>query len=311
MYNKMTRANAWKQWVGSLALIFCCVHNAQGEEIRDYYSEPGLNPFKDALNQSLNEHIDPFSGTLQLKYTDISVPGNGGMDININRVYVSLQETSLPLLGINGVGWTMHFGRIVTPQRNADKICSQRLFAVSTNDNPSLELPDGGRELLVLNSISNDGSLITRSNWKAQCVAGQSGMLVTSPDGTKYTMSHGTSLQGEPSWMTTRIEDVHGNWIRIDYATNAAGISYITAIYRSEEGAGSPSLLTNTKIKMTRASSCPRFRRTASAGSTSTSRFRVISTIIINNSSPSSARTGAAGSTHTTPRRRIQTRMMA
>lgn len=63
--------------------------SSQAEEIRDYYSEPGLNPFKDTLNQSLNEHIDPFSGTLQLKYTDITVPGNGGMDINVNRVYVS------------------------------------------------------------------------------------------------------------------------------------------------------------------------------------------------------------------------------
>jgi YD repeat-containing protein len=236
----MTRARACMQWIGCLALLFCCVHSGQAEEIRDYYSEPGLNPFKDALNQSLNEHIDPFSGTLQLKYTDITVPGNGGMDININRVYVSVQETSLPLLGINGVGWTMHFGRIVTPQRNADKLCSQGLFAASTVDNPSLELPDGGRELLVLNSINNDGSLITRSNWKAQCVAGQSGMLVTSPDGTRYTMSHATFLQGEPSWMTTRIEDVHGNWIRIDYQTNAAGISYITQIYRSEEGTAQP-----------------------------------------------------------------------
>jgi YD repeat-containing protein len=232
----MARVRACAQWICVLALACCWMGSSQAEEIRDYYSEPGLNPFKDTLNQSLNEHIDPFSGTLQLKYTDITVPGNGGMDINVNRVYVSLQDYPLPLLGINGVGWVMHFGRIVTPQRHAGKICGQAAYAESAGDNPALELPDGGRELLVLNSIEDDGSLITRSNWRGHCVAGQAGMVVTSPDGTKYTMNHATFLQGEPSWMTTRIEDVHGNWIRIDYQVNPAGISYITEIYRSEEG---------------------------------------------------------------------------
>jgi hypothetical protein len=35
------------------ALVFSafCV---TAEEIRDYYSEPGLNPFKDAINQHFN-----------------------------------------------------------------------------------------------------------------------------------------------------------------------------------------------------------------------------------------------------------------
>lgn len=34
---------------------------AQGEEIRDFYSEPGLNPFKETIHQENHEHIDPFS----------------------------------------------------------------------------------------------------------------------------------------------------------------------------------------------------------------------------------------------------------
>jgi YD repeat-containing protein len=210
------------------------------EEIRDYYAEPGINPFKDAINQTVAEHIDPFSGTLQLKYTDIRVPGNGGLDININRVYTSLQSDAYPLLSVTGLGWVMHFGRIVVPADHLGKICQQGQFSLDTRDNPSLELPDGGRELLVVNSIDNDGSLITRSNWRAQCVAGQAGMVVSSPDGTRYVMDHLNFVLGEPSWMTTRIEDVHGNWIRIDYRVNAAGISYIHEIYRSEEGAATP-----------------------------------------------------------------------
>jgi hypothetical protein len=94
------------------------------EEIRDYYAEPGLNPFKETVNQDFHEHIDPFSGTLQLKYTDLIVPGNGGMDIRIHRVYTSLQEWELGVRRATGVGWTMHFGRIVVPQAHVDKICN-------------------------------------------------------------------------------------------------------------------------------------------------------------------------------------------
>lgn len=210
------------------------------EEIRDYYAEPGINPFKETINQNVSEHIDPFSGTLQLKYTDLVVPGNGGLDIRINRVYTSLQTNAYPTLNINGFGWVMHFGRIVASKNHTDKICAQDLFSVTTADNPSLEYPDGGRELLVLNSIHNDNTLITRSNWKAECNGTDPGMIVTSPNGTRYTMNQYDAFQDEPSWLTTRIEDTNGNWVQIDYATNGAGVSYITDIFRSDVGTATP-----------------------------------------------------------------------
>jgi hypothetical protein len=209
--------------------------SASAEEIRDYYSEPGINPFSGSINQSFNEHIDPFSGTLQLKYTDMFIPGNGGMDIAVNRVYTSLQTNEYPKPTIYGFGWTMHFGRIVVPREHAAKICLQTSYSANSADNPSVEFPDGGRELLVLNRMAGDGTLISRSNWRAECVAGQPGMVVTSPDGTRYRMDEHNVLWGASSWMTSRIEDVHGNWIEIDYETSASGQKYISAIYRSEE----------------------------------------------------------------------------
>lgn len=221
------------------ALLFPML-GLRAEEIRDYYSEPGLNPFKDSLNQHFNEHVDPFSGTLQLKYTDLTIPGNGGMDIKVTRVYTSIQTNQMPIVGLNGLGWTMHFGRIVVPQQHANKICIQQGYPLTTKENPSLELSDGGRELLVLNHIDNDGTLITRSNWRARCLEAGDGMLVTSPDGTRYTMNQRANFDGQPSWYTTRIEDLHGNWIRVEYAVNAVGITYINAVYRSEEGSSSP-----------------------------------------------------------------------
>jgi hypothetical protein len=221
----------------ALALVAAaCLRPALAEEIRDYYAEPGINPFKDSLNQHVNEHIDPFSGILQLKYTDVHVPGNGGMDINVTRSYTSLPTDSYPVMAVNGLGWTMHFGRIVVSQAHLNKICNQAGFAANTSDNPSLETPDGGRELLALSSLHNDGSLITRSNWTARCLTDRAGMLVKSPDGTQYTMDRFDAFQGEPSFFATRIEDVHGNWIAVDYAQNAMGLNYMTQIRRSEGG---------------------------------------------------------------------------
>jgi YD repeat-containing protein len=215
------------------AVLF--VETAFAEEIRDYYAEPGINPFKETRNDNFNEHIDPFSGTLQLQYTDVHVPGNGGLDVKVTRTYTSLQTNDYPKIGRNGLGWTMHFGRIVASSQSQANICNQGAFPLTTKENPSLELPDGGREILVLSRYHTDGTLVTRSNWRAQCTTGI-GMMVTAPNGTRYTMDRFDFVEEEPSWLTTRIEDVHGNWIAIDYATNSVGISYITQIRRSEDG---------------------------------------------------------------------------
>jgi hypothetical protein len=53
----------------------------------DYYAEPGLNPFRDPVQANANEVIDPFSGGLHLSHVDTFIPGNGGLDIKIQRVY--------------------------------------------------------------------------------------------------------------------------------------------------------------------------------------------------------------------------------
>ncbi|MFC4879120.1 hypothetical protein, partial [Microbulbifer halophilus] len=66
-----------------------------------------------------------------------------GMDININRVYTSLQTNEYPKRTSYGVGWVMHFGRIVAPKDDQQKICNQDTYQVNTADNPSLEHPDG------------------------------------------------------------------------------------------------------------------------------------------------------------------------
>ena len=204
---------------------------AQGEEIRDFYSEPGLNPFKETINQENNEHIDPFSGTLQHKHVDLFIPGNGGMDIKITRVYTSLQE-HLGVRTVTGAGWTMHFGRLVVPTIHKDKLCVQENYNVSTEDNPSVEFPDGGRELLMLDALHGQ-YLVTRSGWRMRCNSEGAGVVVTSPAGTAYTMSALNTFNNHWSWYTTRIEDLHRNTIDIAYKTTG-NLIYIDKITASD-----------------------------------------------------------------------------
>ncbi|MES9851976.1 MAG: HYR domain-containing protein [Candidatus Thiodiazotropha sp. L084R] len=218
--------------IGILAVFISSF--AASEEIRDFYSEPGLNPFKEEM-LDLNEAIDPFSGTLQQKYVDLHIPGNGGLDISVNRVYTSRQDNAgLGTKGYTGLGWTMHFGRIVVPTAHRNKICSQQIWSVHTQDNPSIEFSDGGREMLVLSDFHTDETLITKTNWKADCQNVTQGMRVTAPDGMKYYMDVAEYTQDQYSWYTSRIEDREGNWINISYAVNPEGIQYIDSVSASD-----------------------------------------------------------------------------
>ena len=82
------------------------------DPIPSFYQEPGLSPNRAYVNQSLGEHIDPFTGKLQLHTTDLVIPGNGGLDITIQRSYNSLDELLKEPTAL-GVGWTMHYGRVL------------------------------------------------------------------------------------------------------------------------------------------------------------------------------------------------------
>lgn len=218
----------------AVLLLILAGQATHAEEIRDYYAEPGLNPFKETI-RDLNETIDVFSGTLQHRYVDLKVPGNGGMDITLTRTYTSQQDFAIGnYRGYTGLGWTMHMGRIVVPTAHKDKICTQPQWNISTKDNPSIEFADGGRELLVLEGDGSGATLITKTNWKADCQGVASGMRVTSPSGVVYYMDVAEYSRENYSWFTSRIEDLNGNSIDISYATDAGGTKYIDAITSSD-----------------------------------------------------------------------------
>jgi YD repeat-containing protein len=232
----------------TLALCLVATTALAEDEQRDFYAEPGLNPFKSASGQDSTEQIDNFSGHLQLNYLDIAIPGNGGLHINITRFY-SLPQSSPGYANPYGYGWTMHYGRITIGSGHASQLCGGEPSPDNdTSDNPSIEMPDGRRELLVRSSALNDGNYVTKSNWKARCLDPEdykAGIVATSPNGVAYLMTEYVYMQGEDgptgepapeveTWLTRRIVDPYGNSIDIGYLEIASGMKLITRLDSSD-----------------------------------------------------------------------------
>jgi len=198
------------------------VAKAEGELIPDFYEEPG------AGNGEVS--VDPFSGSLRLSYVDISLPGNGGMDLNIHRTYTNHND-KLGARRVTGAGWSIHFGRVMVTDRT--KLCSVHSGpAESVLDNPMVELPDGSMQQLFYADFESF-QWISADRWKADCLGGTSGgILLTSPEGLQYTMNHyafdSQMIPGTPVdvWYTTKITDRLGNEINITYASGGAGGEY-------------------------------------------------------------------------------------
>jgi hypothetical protein len=65
----------------------------------DYFSEPGLNPTRShATDPTGVGSIDPMTGVLRLSHTVILIPGNGGLDLVVQRNY----QTSTAIGGAAG-----------------------------------------------------------------------------------------------------------------------------------------------------------------------------------------------------------------
>jgi hypothetical protein len=59
--------------------------SAAVEPIPTFYQEPGLSPNREVVDQHVSERIDPFTGKPQIHAVDLVIPGNGGLDIQVQR----------------------------------------------------------------------------------------------------------------------------------------------------------------------------------------------------------------------------------
>lgn len=212
--------------ITALLAQFSLAQTANLDPIPSYYQEPGISPQRDYTNQHANETVDPFTGKLQLHYVDLLVPGNGGLDIKVQRSYSSgdgILRDPTPY----GFGWTMGFGRVVRTTKLGITLCDTQRGSVH---NPVLELPDGSRQILYVSS--DQLYFISANRWKATC-SGINGMSVYSPDGTRYDMNYPGPLIGgeQQSWYPNLITDRNGNTLTITYRPTAGsiGVDTVTA----------------------------------------------------------------------------------
>lgn len=68
-------------------ILSSIVLDTYSDPLPDYYAEPGYSAFRDYELSGPVETIDPFSGGLGLLYTDLVIPGDGGLDIVVQRYY--------------------------------------------------------------------------------------------------------------------------------------------------------------------------------------------------------------------------------
>jgi Domain of unknown function (DUF6531) len=67
----------------------------------ELYDAPGLDSNRETFSSMPNENIDTFTGGLILSFEDIRLPGNGGLDLVIQRTYNSKNTCN---------GWTQYLG---------------------------------------------------------------------------------------------------------------------------------------------------------------------------------------------------------
>jgi YD repeat-containing protein len=192
------------------------------------FDAKGFTPRREFLSQLPFEHVDPMTGNLLLTFTDITLPGNAGFDLRIQRTYnskiydlyggpYSLGEDSWA-----GFGWTMHLGRVL----NADPGPSDA--------GPIVEMPDGSRHQLFRHLDNRTGHYISREYWTYE--DRDPDPILRLPNGIEYVFGHRVSVDGKQLLYVTTIRDPFANTIDITYAPSPAPAE---AIDRIEQDLGS------------------------------------------------------------------------
>ncbi len=129
--------------------VSCAVASSvwAGPPLPGFYQDPGLPSHRATVNHNLDEHIDPFTGMLQIQTVDDTIPGNGGFDLSLRRSYnnpSAVFGTTSDTQSYNrtpnvGVGWNLLIGGRLYTALGAGGACgggNQMVF----------ETPDGGRK---------------------------------------------------------------------------------------------------------------------------------------------------------------------
>ncbi|MBN2053373.1 DNRLRE domain-containing protein, partial [bacterium] len=148
-----------------------------------HFSSPAFDPAHVNLGGMPDESIDALTGQVHLRYTDLSLPGKGGLDLNLIRTYGSTIRERAPWVDDTqfrtrfvgesclGLGWDLHLGKIADPN----------------SETPVMMLPDGSRQPFYTVPSSAPGGFpkYSTDRWRLDDL-GANDLLVTSPDGLHY-----------------------------------------------------------------------------------------------------------------------------
>jgi hypothetical protein len=191
-------------------------------EEETFYGAPGFNSHRRYFNQVAKEYIDPYTGNLILTYTDIYLPGDGGLDLKIRRTYNGkirtektgqwdIHDEDTIECGYAGIGWSLHTGRVYP--------------IAQLRPTPAVEMPDGSVHPAFL--IPNSSERQTKELWHYQEIQEADALYayLTLNDGTiyRYRLSgtwkdesgEDVTKIGAPWYPVESITDVHGNQITI------------------------------------------------------------------------------------------------
>ena len=187
------------------------------------YDELGFKKNKTYLKFSPEEYVNVFSGNLLLAHTDLTLPGNGGFDVKLQRTYnsklfadftnINNPTISGITLGSLGLGWDMHFGRI----------SDYGLTVVNDPNEFFLQMPDGSIHHIYNNNHPNiashvSGTYITEDFWIINYDPATDRYTMTLPDGTEYIFTRRVTNGFSYSFLyVTSIRDKNGNEIAIEY----------------------------------------------------------------------------------------------
>ncbi|MCB2215199.1 MAG: hypothetical protein KQH59_03975 [Desulfobulbaceae bacterium] len=194
----------------SILLVTLCtflsLFSGQARAADENLVDPGQLTFREAIADTSDEHIDPYTGQLDLTYTDLYLPGDGGLDLRIMRTYKSSRVTNTAMVdGKLGYGWDISFGRV---KQDGNFV--------------TIELQDGTTSTAVRETYGSN-YFNTKEFWKLYMPIGAFPVLQLT-DGTTITFGEG-SLQG---FLATEIRK-NNNTITISYDSDKINTVTYTA----------------------------------------------------------------------------------
>ncbi len=171
-----------------------------GEE--ELPTDPGQKTFRSSISTLDFEKIDPYTGYLTLTHRDVVLPGNGGLDLEIYRIYKHKRDDTgySPFVK----RWDLHFGRL---RKNGTSV---QIELMDGTDNTAYK-PDYD-SIWDINYV-----YLSKDHWKVNM---KGTPVLQLPDGTKIIFGRGGTSTYDEWYYATEIHKNNAPPIKIHYSVN-------------------------------------------------------------------------------------------